>query len=88
MTKSECYNYDWFLDWLKRSIVPTLIPQLTLSAEHIAKNFTRLYFDVDEELVALAFQELGYDCKYINGEKRYSISLTDKAKAEFETNWK
>lgn len=50
MTKSECYNYDWFLDWLKRSIIPNFIPQLTLSAEHIAKNFTRLYFTVDEEL--------------------------------------
>ena len=85
MTKSECFNYDWFYSWLSHSITPNLIPQLTLPAKYIADNFTRLYFEVDEDIVVTALQELGYECIYENGKKCFSISLTQKAHSEFET---
>ena len=86
MTKDECYNYDWFYNWLSRSVTPNIIPQL-LPAKHIADNFTRLYFKVDEDIVVTALQELGYECVYVNGKKSFSISLTEKAHSEFETTW-
>ena len=87
MTKAECYNYDFLRNWLKRSIEPCLVPQAALSAKHIADNFTRLYFNVDEDIVVTAMQELGYECKYVNSQKCFSVSLTSKAHSQFEFTW-
>ena len=44
-------------------------------------------FEVDEDIVVTALQELGYECIYENGKKCFSISLTQKAHSEFETTW-
>ena len=60
MTKSECFNYDWFYSWLSRSITPNLIPQLTLPAKYIADNFTRLYFEVDEDIAVKFYEKFKY----------------------------
>ena len=87
MYQSDCYNYDWFVDWLRRSLVPNLIPQYLLSAENIAKNFKRLYFDVSVEDVTHAMEQIGYTCVIKHGEKFYSVSYTEEVEKALWKTW-
>ena len=87
MYKSDCYNYEWFVDWLRRSLVPNLVPQYLLSAENIAKNFTSLYFEVSIEDVVNAMEEIGYTSVIKQGEKFYSVSYTENIKKSLWKIW-
>ena len=87
MYKSKCYNYDWFVNWLERSLTPNLIPQNLLSAESIAKKFTRLYFEVSVEDVTHAMEQIGYTCVIIKGEKFYSVSYTEEVEKSLWKTW-
>ena len=87
MSKTECYNFDWLVDWLKRNIEPNLIPQLMVQAKYIALNFSNCYFFVTEENVVEAMQELGYPCIIKNEQKCFNASLSEQAKSEFAKHW-
>ena len=82
---NECYNYDWFVNWLERNLVPNLIPQNLLSAKDISNHFSRLYFEVTVNDVTHAMEQIGYSCVIKQGEKYYSVSYTEEIRKKL---WK
>ena len=88
MYKSNCYNYDWFVDWLRQNLTHNPIPQNLLSAELISKHFTRLYFDVTVDDVIHAMEELGYSGVIKQGETFYSVSYSEKVEKALWETWK
>lgn len=84
---NECYNYDWFVNWLERNLVPNLIPQNLLSAKDISTHFSRLYFEVTVNDVARAMKQIGYSCVIKQGEKYYSVSYTDEFRKKLWKTW-
>lgn len=85
MYKSECFNYDWFVEWLKRSLITNSTSQYFLSAKNISDHFSRVYYDVSIEDVVRAMEENGIPCVIEQGEQCYRVSYTKEAKAKI---WK
>lgn len=79
MYKSNCNNYEWLISWLKNNLESNLIPQNLISANSIAIKFSRLHFNVSEDDVIHAMEEIGYPFVSKQGEKYYNVSFTEKA---------
>ena len=82
MYKSDCFNYDGLVAWLRNSLENNLIPQNLISANSIAIKFSRLHFSVTETDVINAMQELGYECVIKQGERYYNVTFTEKAEKD------
>ena len=87
MYKSNCYNYDWFVMWLERSLVSNSNQQNLLSAKNISDNFSRLYFEVSIEDVTHAMKQIGYSCVIKQGEEYYCVSYTDEVSKKLWKTW-
>ena len=87
MYQSKCYNYEWFLDWLKRHLRESEQTNYNTSAAYIAKNFSRLHFEVTETDAAEALKSLGF--KYQNTKNGFEFSLdrTSPAFDEFKKTY-
>lgn len=79
MYKSDCYNYDGLVTWLRNNLEKNLIPQNSISANSIALKFSRLYFNVTENDVMHAMEEIGFDFEIKKGERYYSVSFSEPA---------
>ncbi len=87
MYKSECLNYDWFVNWLRFNTVKSQNPNEFLSANYLAKNFTRSFFEVSDNDVVNAMKTIGYDSVLKDGKEYYNVTLTERGHSEFSKHW-
>ncbi len=83
MTNGNCYNFDWFVDWIKRNVFENKSVELETSAKYVAKNFSRCFFNVSEQDVISAFEIIGYERHHKDGESLYKLDRDSNAFKEF-----
>ena len=81
------YNYDWFIDWLKRNLKKPTQPTFNTTAKYIAINFSRSYFNVTELDVENALKFLGFDFAIIDEKPLFSIDRSSPAFDVFARHW-
>lgn len=85
MYQSNCYNYDWFVYWLKRNLYAPQETDYNTDASHIAKNFSRLYFNVSDRDAIEALKSLDFEFKQTETSFIFSLDRSSPAFTEF---WK
>ena len=84
---NECHNYDWFVGWLSRNLIKPEKPTLNTSADYIAKNFSRSFFNVSEADAESALKHLRFDYAEIDGKLFFSIDRSSPAFKTFAKFW-
>lgn len=87
MYQSKCYNYEWFVEWLKRNLKAPEKTDYNTSASHIAKNFSRLHFEVTETNVVEALKSLGFEHQHTENGFIFSIDRSSPAFLEFQKTY-
>lgn len=87
MYHSDCYNFEWFVAWLKRSLTKNLVPQNLMSAKNISDKFSRLYFEVSIEDVINAMKIIEIPCVKKPDGKYYSVSFTEEVNKKLWKTW-
>ena len=73
MYQSNSYNFEWFLNWLRRNLNTPKTVDYNTDAGYIAKNFSRRFYQVSEQDAIEALKCIGFD--YIIVEERHIFCL-------------